>query len=221
MPLDTRPPFSCNGFCIISLPMSASISEMPLVWLVWWVCPDVLCTLFNELTPAPIIRDGSTLVLKTSSEVSILTVVYLAAWICVNPSSPIPSAKEKRLPKPRNDWFSFFSEALFWPIKDISMQVSTQPHFAFCTRVCVCLYMNCSNKQNTHFLLPISQCNNVCIPDSKTNHTLHATKEVSKPLHCNCDSKQAIWCIISSSGTRKIWTLTLRYFMHFFFAHCC
>jgi hypothetical protein len=84
------------------------------------------------------------------------------------------------------------------------MQVSTQPHFALCTRVCVCLYMNCSNKQNTHLLLPISKCNNVCIPDSKTNHILHATKEVSQPLHCNCDSKQTIWCIISSSGTRKI-----------------
>jgi hypothetical protein len=154
MPLDTHPPFSCNGFCIISLPMSASISEMALVWLVWWVCPDVLCTLFNELTPAPIIRDGSTVFLKTSSEVSILTVVYLAAWICLNPSLPIPSAKEKQPPKPRNDWFYFFSKALSWPIKDISMQVSTQPHFAFCTHVCVCLYMNCSNKQNTHFLLP-------------------------------------------------------------------
>ncbi len=137
MPPDTHPLFSCNGFCIISLPMSASISEMPLVWLVWWVCPDVLCTLFNELTPALIIRDGSTVFLKTSSEVSIMTVVYLAAWICLNPSSPIPSAKERQLPKPRNDWFCFFSKALFSPTKDISMQVSTQPHFAFST--CVCL----------------------------------------------------------------------------------
>ncbi len=146
MPLETHPPFSCNGFCIISLPMSASISEMLLVWLVWWVCPGILCTVFNELTPAPIIRDGSTVFLKTSSEVSILTVVYLAAWICLNPSLPIPSAKEKQLPKPRNDQLCFFSKALFSPIKDISMQVSTQPHFAFCTRVCVCLYMNCSNK---------------------------------------------------------------------------
>jgi hypothetical protein len=62
------------------------------------------------------------------------------------------------------------------------MQVSTQPHFAFCTRVCVCLYMKCSNKQNTHFLLPISQCNNVCIPDSKLT-TLFMQQRKSQD-HC-------------------------------------
>ncbi len=78
--LDT--PFPGNGFCIL-LTASTSTSDVPLISWIWQVCPCAQCTPSGELTPVEITRDGSTVFLNTSSELSIFNCGLLWVWICL------------------------------------------------------------------------------------------------------------------------------------------